>query len=121
MPNRPFAILPAMMFAIGLGLAMHQGYTWWRLPSYSEAEIQQSVDLNLALDQQRLGGAAELDDAARDQQRQAVEAEVRSEIARERQEPLQYALTGLGLTLMGLLQLFLLRRHTKGKIGATRP
>jgi hypothetical protein len=43
---RAFAVLLA---ALGAGLVAWYGEQRWRLPAWSEAEIEQSVELNLAL------------------------------------------------------------------------
>lgn len=110
MPKSRFAALPAMMFAVGLGMAMYNGYAWWQLPQYSAEEIEQSVDLNLALDFQRRGTAPPTDEATVQQLRDGVRQELVATIDRERTEVKGYAGTGLILAAIGFAQMILMRR-----------
>lgn len=104
------ATLPALMFAAGLGMVFWYGYAWWTLPAYSPAEIEQSVELNLALDLQRREAAFSADPAKISQLRAQLHEEVIAAIAKDKTEPRRYIGIGLVLTLMGLAQMVLLRR-----------
>ncbi len=103
-------MLPAMMFAVGLGMAMHNGYTLWRLPHYSAAEIEQSTEFNLAADLTRREPGFAADAAQVERLRAQVRGEVVAAIAAERRGPQRYAAIGLLLSALGLAQLLLLRR-----------
>lgn len=113
-PKPHFVTLPAMMFAAGLGMLMYYGHAWWTLPSYTEADIKQSVELNLAMDIQRLGPAASADAQVLERQRVAVRDEVLAEIREEQQQPLNYMGIGAVLLLMGLAHMTILRRMATG-------
>ena len=107
-----FSVLPAMMFAIGLGLVFYYGDLWRGLPDYSPAEIEQSAELNLMLDLHRQGPAkvAELDQAAVQSLRQRMLDEVQAEILRERRDIQRGIGTGAVLLMLGLVQMWLIRR-----------
>lgn len=112
MPNPPrLSALPAALFLAGLGLSLHYGNEWRALPSYSAAEIAQSVELNLALDLRRQAAGASPDDAELDRMRERISAELRAEIERERREVLRGF--GAGALALGLSlgQMFWLRRQ----------
>lgn len=110
MQKSRFAALPAMMFAVGLGMAMYNGYAWRQLPDYNAEEIEQSVDLNLALDFQRRGTPPPADEAEVRKLRNGVRQELLATIERERTEVKGYAGTGLILAAVGLAQMILMRR-----------
>ena len=105
-----FFAMPALLFAAGLGLIFYYGHAWYRLPVYSTAEIEQSVEINLALDQQRRGVAAPTDEAELAKQRQGIADALAAEIHREQREVRGYVGTGVILLLMGLAQMVILRR-----------
>ena len=100
-----------MLFAAGLGLVFHYGDAWYRLPVYSLAEIEQSVELNLALDQQRRNVPNTLQSAEQiESQRARIRSELQAEIRRERRDAQVGVGTGAILLLMGLVQMLILRR-----------
>ncbi len=105
-----FFAMPALMFAAGLGLVFYYGHAWYRLPVYSPAEIEQSVEINLALDQQRRGVAPSSDAAELARLRQGIADALAAEIYREKREVQGYVGTGVILLLMGLVQMAILRR-----------
>ena len=109
MPKSRLAGFPAALFAAGLGLTMYFGYGWWQLPSYSDAEIEQSVELNLAMDMQHRGPTLARDAATVDRLRQQVGDEVRGDIRRERQEQLRGFAAGLIALVLSLGQLVYLQ------------
>ena len=106
-----FSVIPAMLFAAGLGLIFHYGDAWYRLPVYSAAEVEQSVELNLALEQQR-GNAANTTQLVEqiEPQRQRIRSDLLAEIQRERRDAQAGTGTGIILLLMGLVQMLILRR-----------
>lgn len=95
-PNA-FAFLLA---AIGIGLVAYYGEQRWNLPEWSEAEVEQSVELNLALELQRRGPHLQPVGNRLEQLRAALRAEVEGEIRRERAEIERWI--GLGLLLIVL-------------------
>lgn len=105
-----FFAMPALLFAAGLGLVFYYGHAWYRLPVYSPAEIEQSVDINLALDQQRRGVTGSTNEAELARLRQRIADELVAEIHREQREVQGYVGTGVILLLMGLAQMIILRR-----------
>lgn len=70
----------------GVGLLSWFGEEWYRLPQWSEVEIEQSVELNLAIDLQRLGPNMQPQGEKLARLRQIVRAEVKAEIRHEREQ-----------------------------------
>ncbi len=100
-----------MLFAVGLGLLLHYGHAWYRLPEYSAAEIEQSVELNLVLEQQGRNAASMLQSAEQiESQRARIRSELQAEIQSERRDAQAGFGTGVILLLMGLVQMLILRR-----------
>lgn len=79
-------LLPFLFSAIGLGLIGWYGQTWMDLPRYSDADIELSVEANLAMDLARLGPALKPDDAGVERLRAQIRAEVRADIEQELRE-----------------------------------
>lgn len=98
---RLFAFL---MAAIGIGLVAWYGEQRWRLPAWSEAEIEQSVELNLALELQRRGPHLQPTGERLDALRGALRAEVEGEIRRDRQKLERWIGVGALLIVFGLSQ-----------------
>ena len=48
-------MLGFFILSIGLGICLYYGMEWYELPTYTEAEVNQSTELNLQFDLQRLG------------------------------------------------------------------
>lgn len=103
-----FAAIPALIFAAGLGLVFHYGSVWYELPVYSPAEIEQSAELNLALEWQRAPSAATPEAIAA--RRDAIRAEVVAEIRRERDEARNFVMAGAVLLMVAAAQMLALRR-----------
>ena len=95
---RAFAFLLA---AIGIGLLAYYGEQRWRLPQWSEAEIEQSVELNLALELQRRGPHLQPTGERLEQLRATLRGEVEAEIRRERGEVERWIGLGLLLVVLG--------------------
>jgi hypothetical protein len=92
---RLFAFLLA---ALGIGLVAWYGEQRWRLPAWSEAEIEHSVEMNLALELERRGTHLQPTGERLEQLRRTLRAEVEAEIRRERAEPERWI--GFGLLLI---------------------
>lgn len=94
---RAFAFLLA---AIGIGLAAYYGERLRSLPAWTEAEIEQSVELNLQLELQRRGPHLAPSGERLERLRETLRAEVVAEIGRERAELERWL--GLGLLMIVL-------------------
>lgn len=105
-----FSAIPALLFASGLGAAFYYGHAWYRLPVYSAAEVEQSIEINLAIELRQRNAALKLDDASIESLRQRIEADLKMEIAQEQRTMQQGVATGLILLAMGLAQMVLMRR-----------
>lgn len=92
--------LPAVLFLVGLGLSLHYGHAWWRLPAYSEADISQSVELNLAMDLQRERRELPLSETELAERRQQLREELQTLLATEKKQK-QSGLTA-GLLMLAL-------------------
>jgi len=97
--------LPAALFLTGLGLSLYFGNQWRLLPTYTEADIAQSVELNLAMDLQRQGQTAPGDVARLAALRSTLDMELRAEIAHERQEILKGLAAGAAALMISLMQM----------------
>ena len=78
--------LPAVLFLVGLGLSLHYGHAWWRSPVYSEADISQSVELNLAMDLQRERRELPLSETELAERRQQLRMELLTLLATEKKQ-----------------------------------
>jgi hypothetical protein len=99
------------MFAIGLGMAMHYGHAWYQLPKYSAEDVAASTELNLTMDlKRRMQSAPPLSEAEQQQLRARVRADLEAEIALERKRVKEPALYGLLLLVVGIGQMWFIRR-----------
>lgn len=100
MPRNPrtFALVLA---AIGLGIVLWYGEQRARLPQWTEAEIEQSVELNLQLELQRRGPHLQPQGERLDALRRTLRAEVEGEIRRERDGLDRWIGAGLLLVMFG--------------------
>lgn len=94
-----------VLITFGLGLAAFYGEQWYRLPSWSETEIEQSVELNLELDLQRLGPHLQPTPERRADLRRRIRNEIEAEIRREREDLQRWVGLGLVLIVFGAGQL----------------
>ena len=100
-----------VMIAIGIGLIGYYGERWYRLPQWTEGEIEQSVELNLAIDLKRMGPLLQPTGEKLERLRGIIRAEVAGEIRRERETLERWMGAGLLLVVVGLGQaLFSLAR-----------
>lgn len=98
---RAFAFL---LIALGVGLLSWYGEQRWSLPAWSEGEILQSVELNLALELQRRGPHLQPAPARLDELRRTLRAEIEADIRRDRHELERWIGLGLVLIVLGLGQ-----------------
>ena len=101
--RNPQAFAAILMIA-GTSLLVYFGEQWYRLPPWSEAEIEQSVELNLAMDLQRLGPHLRPTGEKLERLRQLVRGEVEGQINRERHDLERWIGAGLLLAVLGLGQ-----------------
>jgi hypothetical protein len=99
--SRAFAFL---MAAIGVGLVAYYGEQRWRMPEWSEAEIAQSVELNLAVELQRRGPHLQPAGERLETLRRTLRAEVEAAIRRDRQALDRWIGCGGLLIVFGLSQ-----------------
>ncbi|MES0874615.1 hypothetical protein [Sinimarinibacterium thermocellulolyticum] len=103
-PRLPFRSLTALLLSIGLGLTIYYGHEWWRLPEYSDADIDASVELNLHMELQRRGPHLQPDAENLERLRRLIRAEVQAEIRRERETIQRRFGIGLIALVLGLGQ-----------------
>ena len=89
-------LVPFLLAAVGLGVAAWYGEEWLALPKYSEADINRSVEINLAMDMKRLGPHFTQDPDKVERLRSQIHAEVVAEMEKPRRE----AERGLGAGLL---------------------
>ncbi len=106
-----FAAIPALFFAVGLGMMFYYGDLCYQLPVYSQAEIEQSVELNLVLDLRQRDTALVADPAQLTQRRADIRSSLLTEIQQEQWQAQRGIGIGLILLAMGLGQMFVLRRY----------
>lgn len=95
---RLFAFL---LIAVGTGVLVYFGEQWLRLPVWTDTEIEQSVELNLALDLQHRGPHLQPTGEKLDELRRTIRAEVVGEIGRERKDVERWLAVGLMLCVFG--------------------
>lgn len=93
-----------VLIAIGTGVVLYYGEQWHRLPQWSEAEVEQSVELNLALDLRNRGPHLQPTGAKLEELRRSVRAEVEADIRREREELERWLGVGAILCMLGVGQ-----------------
>lgn len=101
MLSRNPKIFSALAISIGIGLCGYYGLQWYELPRWSEAELAQSVELNLALDLKRMGPLLEPKGKRLETLRQIVRSEVETEINRDRNAIWRGLLAGLVALALG--------------------
>ena len=95
-------VLTFLLVAFGVGLVAWYGEQRWRLPAWSEAEIEQSVELNLAVELERRGPHLRPSGERLEELRRTVRAEVEGEIRRDREKLERGLGAGLLMTVIGL-------------------
>lgn len=99
----------------GVALLTWFGEQWYRLPVWTEGEIEQSVELNLAMDLQRLGPNLRPEGEKLARLRQMVRAEVEAEIRKDREQVERWLGLGLICLVFGASQLILQRGLQRGR------
>lgn len=105
--------LPFLLVGIGLGLLGYYGEQWYKLPAWTEQDIEESVELNLAIDLQRMGPHLRPEGEKLERLRDMVRAEVKGEIVSERRGLERWMGLGLILTVLGAGQLVRLALRPK--------
>ncbi len=111
-------LLAFLLAAVGLGIAAWYGEQRWRLPAWSEAEIAQSVELNLVVELRQRGPHLQPSPERLEALRATLRGEIEREIRRER-EPLERWI-GLGL-LLAVVGLGIWARDALGRSLAPGP
>lgn len=106
-----FSLFHAIL-AIGVALCGYYGHAWWTLPDYSEADIEASVELNLAMDLSRRGPHLQPDAARLEQLRSQVRAEIEGSL-RQQVETIQLRF-GIGLLCLVIGLSHVLTRQFSG-------
>ena len=110
--------LAFLLVALGIGLAAYYGEQRWRLPAWSEGEIEQSVELNLVVELRQRGPHLQPSAGRLDELRAMLRAEVEGEIRREREHLERWIGFGLLLAVVGL---GIWAREALGRPPAARP
>lgn len=100
----PPGAVGAIVAALGFGVACWYGWDWYQIPRWTEVQIEQSVELNLALDLKRIGAEPPSPEQAQ-AMRARIRAELHAEIAKENELPRDYTVAGLIIGLFGLVQM----------------
>lgn len=82
-PRPRFLALPIAIASVGLGLSAYYGEQWYRLAQVPEAELQQSVELNLLLDLQREAQKPVPGERELQQRRETIRAELLAQVEAE--------------------------------------
>jgi len=94
-------LLAFLFVAAGAGVAAWYGDQLWRLPAWSETEIAQSVELNLAVELRRRGPHLQPSPERIEALRATLRGEVEAEIRREREQLERWMGLGLVLVVLG--------------------
>lgn len=101
----------AILFAvIGLSLSGYGAYKLYRLPVYSEQDLDLAAELNLSIDLARLPPERQPKAEALPQMRAEVRSEISRNLDQQRKLVQSWIQTGLVLVGMAILQALLQRR-----------
>lgn len=116
MQPRPslFQNIPALLIALGIGLAGFYGQQWYQMPQYSQADIDASVELNLLIEMQRRGNHLPSDDDTRQRLRNTLRAEVEGQINQELKKIQMRFGLGLIALVFGVGQMISMRMMRRG-------
>jgi hypothetical protein len=114
--RNPFG-LPVFIFLAGLGIAGYYGLEWRNAPTWTNAEIEQSVDLNLAMDIERMGPHLRPTGAKLDRLRAQVRAEVEHEANKGLKTAQLRFSVGLIAIVVGLVQVVLMKLNKDSPTG----
>ncbi|MEK6805593.1 MAG: hypothetical protein AABY95_02975 [Pseudomonadota bacterium] len=104
-------IFSLLWLSIGIGLSGYYGVEWYEQPSWTRDEIEQSVELNLAVDLARMGPHLRPKGDKLDALRQLVRGEVETQIRREQSATQRGLAAGVAMLLLGLVPLLLERKR----------
>lgn len=85
----------ALLLSVGIGLFGYYAVQWLELPQWSEADLEASAELNLALDLKRMGPHLQPDPKRLEELRALVRRELDADIAHEREQVLRGLVAGL--------------------------
>ena len=106
-------IFSALWISVGIGLSGYYGLQWYEQPRWSEAEIEQSVMLNLGIDLARMGPHLRPTGEKLEQLHQMVRSEVEGQIRTEQRAVWRGLIAGSGMLLLGLVPLLYGRSRAK--------
>ena len=107
-----------MLFSAGLGVAGYYGLQWRDLPRLSERELEQSAELNLALDLAQMSAEQRPQGEQLQDLKARVRAEVQADIDRERETIHERFAAGLVAMVFGLGQLVFVYLNERAKKAA---
>jgi len=108
-------LIPAMLFSTGLCVAGYYGMQWRDLPHLSEQELEQSAELNLALDLARLSPEQRPHGQALEDMKARERSEVLADLDRERDTVHERFAAGLVAMVFGLGQLVFVYLNERAK------
>lgn len=103
-----------LIFIIGISIAGYYGHALWTWPEYSDRDIEQSVELNLAIDLSRRGPHLMPDEAGLQRLREQIHGEITGELSHQRIQAERRLGVGLLLTVAGALRLLMTRNAPPG-------
>lgn len=106
---RPRFGLFHFIFIIGVCLSGYYGHALWTWPHYSDADIDQSVELNLAIDLSRRGPHLMPNEAGMTRLREQIRNEITGELSLQRTQAERRFGVGLLLAVAGGLRLVMTR------------
>ena len=107
--------LPVLILLAGLGIAGYYGLVWYQTPKWSPQEINQSVELNLAMDIARMGPQLKPEGEKLDRLRALVRAEVEADANRELKTAQLRFSVGLVAMVFGIGQLVFVVGMERGR------
>lgn len=96
--------LAFFLLASGTALLGWYGEQWYNLPKWTETELEQSVELNFAIEQQRRGPSLPLEGEKADRMREVLRGEIQAEIRKDRADVERWIGLGAVLVVLGLGQ-----------------
>ncbi len=109
-PYRPLLfrnprLIPAMLFSAGLCVAGYYGTQWYQAPRLSPAEIEQSTELNLALDLAQMPAEQRPQGKALEELKTRVRDEVELDVDQDRKTLQERFAAGLVAMVFGFGQM----------------
>lgn len=105
------AALAFLFAALGFGIGLWYGESWLALPHYSEAQIQQTAQMNLLLAMKNQPAAMPLSHAQINHRLQQEHKRVVAALDRQRKQTITGFVVGLVLIALGAMQFLLSRIH----------